>query len=178
MKIVQEIKNQVKSYRDLKVTQYLLWKQRRSLSRAINLANATSLANNGIQFHVFKIGNKYHVNRRLDFKLSKQLSTKEKDRINVIKLRESAIYSTPLCSVKERELREKELKDIVVSLPLACLIFSEIKTKGVYQRFNQGKWEREMYIKNSDMLCLEYKENMIYAIRLGNVKHIKEENKK
>lgn len=78
---------------------YTLWKNSLRLKRAIKLCDAKTKAYNR-QYHVFKIKNRYYIQCRLDFKLSKNLSQKAKDRINIIKVRESAIYSSPLTLLK------------------------------------------------------------------------------
>lgn len=80
-------------------SRYTLWMNSIRLKRAIKLCDAKTSAYNR-QYHVFKIRNKYFIQCRLDFKLSKNLSQKAKDRINVIKVRESAIYSSPLTLLK------------------------------------------------------------------------------
>lgn len=79
---------------------FIQWINSVKLNRAIKLCDAKTVSMNR-QYHVFKIGNGYFINCRLDFKLSTRLSQKEKDRINVIKMRESAVYSSPLTLLKK-----------------------------------------------------------------------------
>ena len=78
---------------------YILWLQAKRLREAKKLCDATSIANNK-QYHVYKVLNKYHILCRLDFKHNKNLTQKEKDKWDIIKLREAAVYSTPLCLLK------------------------------------------------------------------------------
>jgi len=78
---------------------HILWVAKQKLSRAIKKCDAKTSAYNR-QYHVFKIGNSYQVLCRLDFKLSKRLSQKEKDKLDVIKIRQSAIYTSPLHLLK------------------------------------------------------------------------------
>ena len=180
MKILTELTDYIKSTIEFKKNQYKLWKNEKLLQRLIKLADAKSKGN-GKQYHVFKVGNGYAIKSRLDFKLNRNLTTKEKENLNIFKLRQSAIYSTPLCSDEEarfkkefqkneNKLRKKDEEQYRVSLPQALLVYTYFKPGLEYETFENGKWEKRIFMKQRDEFVEEQKNSYIHRIRLGNVR--------